>query len=147
MTKFHFIVILFIALVLKPDLVLSLEEDPEVLREEDMMNELEAQESIQDLREIEESSEFQTFRTTFTTIYFLTEEDLEAFLWKITGNKEINIYSYPGIAKSRVDRIVEKVQSILDMYPARFHVDVYVHPHYDIGPIAFYSYKLSSVFI
>lgn len=133
MAKFLFITIFFTALLVKPDLASPAPENFDV------------QESIQDLKEIEESYEFQVFRTTYTTIYFIDEYDLEAFLWKITGDKDINIYSYPGIAKSRVDRIVEKVQSILDMYPARFRVDVYVHPHYDMGPIAFFSYETNSI--
>lgn len=107
---------------------------------------LDAMEAVEDIRETEETGEFEVFETSYTTIYYTHEDDLEAFLWRITGNEEINIYSYPGMAKVHVDRIVEKVQSILDMYPQRFHLKIYVHQTYDErGPIAFYSHKTHSI--
>jgi len=109
-------------------------------------DELDAFEAIQENEELENTEEFQAFRTAYTTIFYTHEDDLQSFLWKITGDEEIDIYAYPGLAKSRVDRIVEKVQSILDMYPDRFRLKVYVYQTYDNrGPIAYYSHKTHSI--
>jgi hypothetical protein len=101
--------------------------------------------AVSEMTEAEEAGEFQLFKTMYASLYYLHEEDLEAFLWRITGDEEIDIYSYPVVAKSRVDRIIEKIQSVLDMYPERFHIKVYIHRRYDRGPIAFYSHKTHSI--
>ena len=86
----------------------------------------------------------QKFNTRYTTIYYSQQKDLKAFLWRISG-KRIDIHVYPGLAQSRVDRIVEKVQATLDMYPRKFHVDIYIKQKYEKGEIAFYSEKDNSV--
>lgn len=90
------------------------------------------------------AEEFKTFRTGYATIYYLSEKDLKQFFWRISG-REIDIHIYPGLAKNRVDRIVEKVQAILDMYPERFHIDIYLYPKYTEGHVAFYSKKRKSI--
>ena len=112
------------------------------------INPIEADESkktVEEITDLEATEEFETFSTVYTTIFFTHEEDLEAFLWNVTGDEDINVYSYPGLAKSGVDRLVEKVESILDMYPERFHINVYVHRKYESGPIAFYSHATNSI--
>jgi len=101
--------------------------------------------TVEELEEIHEADEFEAFRAVYVTIYYTHEEDLEKFFWRITEDEEINIYSYPGIAKSRIDRIVEKIQALLDMYPEKFHFNIYVHPRYDKGPLAFYTHKTNSI--
>ncbi|MCQ9206319.1 MAG: hypothetical protein NG740_00310 [Omnitrophica bacterium] len=106
---------------------------------------IENKEAVEEITGLEATEEFETFSTAYTTIFYTHEEDLEAFLWNITGDQEINIYSYPGLAKNRIDRLVEKVEAILDMYPARFHIKIYVYRHYERGPIAFYSHATNSI--
>lgn len=114
-------------------------EDPESIEA------IEKKEAADEIAGIEATEEFETFLTAYTTILFTHEEDLEAFLWNVTGDEEVNIYSYPGLAKNRVDRLIEKVEAILDMYPERFHIRIYVHRQYERGPIAFYSHATNSI--
>ena len=93
----------------------------------------------------EETQEFQSFETEYTVIYYTHEDDLKEFFWRLSGDEDIDFYTYPGFAQSRVDRIVEKVQAVLDMYPEGFRVKIYLYPEYDRGPIAYYSYKGKSI--
>lgn len=83
-------------------------------------------------------ADFKFFKTKYATIRYCNEQDLKNFFFRISG-REIDIYTYPGLAKSRVDRIVEKVQAILDMYPEGFSVVIHLFPEYEKGLIAFYS--------
>ncbi|MDB4349495.1 hypothetical protein OAA99_00915 [Omnitrophica bacterium] len=89
---------------------------------------------------------FKIFETKYTQIHYLQDEDMQQFLWRI-GGKRIDVYTYPGFAKSRVDRIVEKVQSLLDMYPEDFKIAVYLRPQYEKGHIAFYRNENQSVVV
>jgi hypothetical protein len=60
----------------------------------------------------------------------------------------------------RIDEILEKVQSILDMYPIDLHISIFVLPDYESlkkvfrefslsgsAPIAFYSHKMRSIYV
>jgi hypothetical protein len=87
---------------------------------------------------------FKKFDTRFTEIYYENDDDMREFLWRISG-REVDVYTYPGFAKSNIDRIVEKVQSLLDMYPEEFKVAIYLRPRYDKGHIAFYSEDANSI--
>ena len=84
------------------------------------------------------AQEYKTFETRYATLHYTNEEDLYRFLWRISG-KHVDVHTYPGFAKSRIDRIVEKVQALLDMYPQRFHVNIRIEHAYEKGPIASYS--------
>ena len=85
-----------------------------------------------------QAQEYRTFETEYTEVYYERDEDIKRFLWRLSG-REIDIYTYPGFAKNRIDRIVEKVQMLLDMYPERFKVDIFLRSRYERGDIAFYS--------
>ena len=85
-----------------------------------------------------------SFATEYTTIYYGDERDLSRFLQRISG-KDIDIHVYPGFAKNRVDRIIEKVQALLAMYPAGFHIDIQLLSTYQKGPIASYSNETKSI--
>jgi len=78
------------------------------------------------------------FRTRYTDIHYEDDASLKAFFYRISG-AEIDIYTYPGLAKNRIDRIVEKVQALLDMYPENLRFAIRIHPRYEKGNIAFYS--------
>ncbi|MFH1753624.1 MAG: hypothetical protein ABH875_05520 [Candidatus Omnitrophota bacterium] len=84
------------------------------------------------------------FETRYTEIFYDSDEEIKSFFWRI-GGKEIDIYAYPGFAKSRVDRIIEKVQSLLDMYPDGFKVAIYLRREYESGHIAFYRQEDRSI--
>ena len=88
--------------------------------------------------------EFRTFRTGYATIYYADEKELKSFFRRISGN-DMDLHAYPALAENRLDRIVEKVQALLDMYPSGFYVNIYVYPRYKKGHIAFYSEKTKSI--
>ncbi|PKL50029.1 MAG: hypothetical protein CVV37_07380 [Nitrospira bacterium HGW-Nitrospira-1] len=82
--------------------------------------------------------------TQYTVIYYSNENDLDAFVGK-AGN---------------IDRIVNRVEGLLDMYPADLHFNIYIYQTYreteaiyrtmgelDRAPIAFYSHKTKTVYI
>jgi len=87
------------------------------------------------------------FNTKYTKIHYSQEKDINDFIWKIGGQK-IEFSEDSGLASNRVDRIIEKVETILDMYPKNFRVNIYLYR----GPIepnkaAFYDYKTKSIHI
>lgn len=92
------------------------------------------------------AGEFRIFTTDYTTIYYIKKSDISLFLWRISGEK-IDIQSYPAFAKSRIDRIVEHVQALLDMYPENFSIKIYIYPKYRSGKIAFYSRETKSIIV
>lgn len=85
-----------------------------------------------------------TFKTHYTDIHFPDDKALCDFFWRISGS-ECDLTEGASLIKSRVDRIVERVQSILDMRPADFHVRINIHPEYKEGLIAKYSDKTGSI--
>ncbi|MBL7068600.1 MAG: hypothetical protein ISS34_01905 [Candidatus Omnitrophica bacterium] len=90
--------------------------------------------------------DLKAFPTRYTDIHYKDDTNLKTFFRRISG-AEIDIYTYPGLAKNRIDRIVEKVQALLDMYPEKFHFDIQIHPKYEKGNIAFYSKKDKSIIV
>ena len=66
------------------------------------------------------------------------------FAWRISG-KTIDTSGNFDPAKNAVDGIIERVISILDMLPDNFRIDIYLHPTYATGQIAFYDNKTKSI--
>ncbi|MFH1594518.1 MAG: hypothetical protein ABID09_07465 [Candidatus Omnitrophota bacterium] len=91
-----------------------------------------------------DAERWKVFETNYTSLCYIQSGDLNSFFWRISG-ADIDVYTYPGLAKSRIDRIVEKVQSLLDMYPENFRVDILLYPTYTEGPIACYSEEDKSI--
>lgn len=68
----------------------------------------------------------QSLRTNYTTIYYDNHNDLDDFIWRLGGQRlDFSLDISP--ATNRVDRIVERVQAILDMRPDNFRVDIRLH--------------------
>ncbi|MBN1871787.1 MAG: hypothetical protein JW800_04350 [Candidatus Omnitrophica bacterium] len=78
------------------------------------------------------------FKTDYTVIYYTQCDELNDFLWKI-GNIAPSCGSDVCLVKTRVDRIVERVEDILGIYPENFKVDIYLKTGYKEGEIALYS--------
>jgi len=88
--------------------------------------------------------EYKTFKTDHTSLHYAQDSLLSDFLWRIGGLKfDQNVEA--SLAKSRVDRIIERVQTVLDMYPEDFHIDIYLTAPYKDGNIAFYSETTGSI--
>jgi len=79
------------------------------------------------------------FQTNYADISFEHEETLSDFLWRISG-RQFTLASDVELAQSRVDRIIDRVQSVLDMYPNDFHIKIELHPKHKKGDIASYSH-------
>ena len=81
---------------------------------------------------------YSIFKTDYVSIHYVNREDLDTFLSKV-GNVSLAGGSEVVIIKARIDRLVERVESILDMYPEGFKVDIILTSGYSGGNIAFYS--------
>ncbi|MFA6281142.1 MAG: hypothetical protein WCY05_01405 [Candidatus Omnitrophota bacterium] len=88
-----------------------------------------------------------TFKTNYSVIHYFEDKDLNDFLWRI-GGKRFEYSSDTGFAKSRVDRIVERVQNILDMHTKGFNVDIFLRRgDLTINQVAYYESKTNSIFV
>lgn len=85
------------------------------------------------------------FKTKYSTIYYSQDQDLNDFLWRI-GGMRFEFSSDTSLAQNRIDRIVERVQAILDMWPKNFNIDVYLCRG-DLLPhkVAYYEHKTKSI--
>ena len=88
-----------------------------------------------------------TFTTKYTTIHYNDDKDLSDFLWRLGGTR-IDFSRDKEMASNRVDRIVERVETIVDMRPKDLHIDVYLQRG-DIkyNEVAFYQYKTAAVYL
>ena len=84
------------------------------------------------------------FETTYTNIFYSDDKDLSDFLWRISGRR-IDFTHDVELAKSRVDGIIRRVQSILDMYPDNFHIKIILYHKHKEGMVALYSHKTKSI--
>jgi len=66
-----------------------------------------------------------SFPTKYSTIHYSDEKDFTDFIWKLGGSRT-DLVRGTDIAASRVDRIVERVEAILDMTPANFRMDIFI---------------------
>lgn len=88
--------------------------------------------------------EYKKFETDYTTIYYSQDSQLDSFLWKI-GHLRLGPSDEASLAKSRVDRIVERVEAVLNMYPENFFVEIFLRSGYKDGNIALYSDMTRSI--
>lgn len=84
------------------------------------------------------------FKTRYTEIIYSDDKALGDFLWRI-GGKRFNFTEDLSLAKSRVDRIIDRVQSILEMHIDDFNIKINLYPEYKSGSIAFYSYRRKTI--
>lgn len=88
------------------------------------------------------------FKTRYATIYYAQDNDIDDFIWRL-GGQRFEFSADTGFAKNRVDRIVERVEAILDMQPKNFKINIYLHRRALTGPhrLAFYEHKTRSIHI
>ena len=65
------------------------------------------------------------FETKYTTVYFSQDNDLDDFLWRL-GGKRLEFASDRQLAQNRIDRLVNRVRLILDMWPDNFRISINV---------------------
>ena len=87
------------------------------------------------------------FKTKYTRVYYTEEKDMDDFLWRLGGSR-FEYSSDTSLASNRIDRIIERVESILDMRPKNFNIAIYL----DDGPLnperrAFYDHKTRAIYV
>ncbi len=87
------------------------------------------------------------FTTRYATINYSEDKDMDDFIWRLGGQK-LEFTNDTALASSRVDRIIDRVENILDMRPGSFTVQIYLHRgKLEGGRIAFYEYKSKVIHI
>ena len=88
-----------------------------------------------------------TFKTRFTTVYYSDEKDMNDFMWRLGGEKQA-LPAHKELASNLIDRLVERVEAILDMRPKNFKINIYLHRGV-LGSdrVAFYEHKTKSIHI
>jgi hypothetical protein len=103
-----------------------------------------------------------SYHTQQTTVHYNGENALFTFTTKVGGRGKRNL-TYkrnPSSTQNRIDRIVYRVKTLLDMHPVNFHFDIYLYPTYrelkkvyrGMGlmgrtPIAFYAHRSKAIYI
>jgi hypothetical protein len=100
--------------------------------------------------------------TLYATVYYADDAALQDFGSRISrpGTFEKRDGRNPEVIKERLDRIVYRVRSLLDMYPQGLHFSIRVLSGYDelmdvygaLGatgnaPIAFYSHRRRTIYV
>jgi len=87
------------------------------------------------------------FKTKYTTIYYAQDKDAADFIWRLGGGR-IAFPADSALAANRVDRVIERVETILDMRPKNFTVNIYLHRG-ELGPdkAAYYDNRSKSIHI
>ncbi len=106
--------------------------------------------------------EWDIYETNFSTIQFLDGEYLNKFTLRIGGFKFTSkgLDDDPANVKKRVDEIMVKVQSLLDMHPPDLHISIYLYPEHETlsevfkqfstsenVPIAFYAHQTKTIYV
>lgn len=87
------------------------------------------------------------FQTKYTTIYYNDQKDLDDFIWRLGGQK-MEALNDTALASSRVDRIISRVEAILDMWPGNMKIEIYLHRGLlKSGKMAEYVHKDKSIHI
>lgn len=87
------------------------------------------------------------FHTKYAAIYYADEADIDDFIWRLGGQK-LEFVEDPKLASYRIDRLVDRVQTVLDMRPKNFQITIYLHR----GPLsanqaAYYEKNTKAVYV
>lgn len=66
------------------------------------------------------------FPTQHTVIYYSQDNDLDDLIWRL-GGQRLEFVQETSLASNRIDRLVNRVQVILDMWPENLKISVYLH--------------------
>jgi hypothetical protein len=90
------------------------------------------------------SASAKTIETQFARIQYSDDQHLNDFVWRVTGRR-LEAAESENAAKARVDELVDRVESLLDMRTNALHFDIVLEPVYAAGNIAFYSHEKKSI--
>ena len=84
-------------------------------------------------------------KTKYCIVHYTNEEDIDDFIWKL-GGQRLEFVNDPQLASNRIDRIISRVEAILDMWPENFTVHLYLHRGVlKPNEVAFYEYKTKAL--
>jgi hypothetical protein len=86
------------------------------------------------------------FKTSYCDIDYSDDKALGELFWRISGRR-LDFPEDTSLARSRVDRLIDRVQSILDMYPRNFRIRIDLYPEYERGMIAAYHPGTNSIVV
>lgn len=108
------------------------------------------------------AEEWKKYETNYTVIHYRKDDDLYKFTLRTGGFKftKEGLDDSIALAKFRVDKIMDRVQALLDMYPPGLKIKILSYPDYaSLGeqyrgygntgkpPIAFYLHKKRTIFL
>ncbi len=87
------------------------------------------------------------FQTKYTTIYYPLDKDIDDFIWRL-GGQRTEFDQNPQLASFRIDRLVDRVQTVLDMRPKNFQIAIHLYR----GPlsanqVAYYEKKTKTIHV
>jgi len=87
------------------------------------------------------------FKTKYAVIYYDQDKDLDDFIWRL-GGQHMDFPIDTSLVSNRVDRVIDRVEAILDMRPHNFRVEVYLRrgPLQGENKVAFYEHKTRAVY-
>ncbi|OIO37805.1 MAG: hypothetical protein COT00_00375 [Candidatus Omnitrophica bacterium CG07_land_8_20_14_0_80_50_8] len=85
-----------------------------------------------------------TLQTRFATIRYSQDREVGDFLWRITG-KRLAPIDGTQLVKNRVDELVERVETLLEMYPSPFQFSIQLEAHTFEDPAALYSHRTRTI--
>ena len=106
--------------------------------------------------------DLKAFETNCCTIKYQDDEHLRNFTFRIGGFKftSAGLDDNPANVKIKIDEVMGKVQSILDMHPTNVHISILLYPDHNSlerifrqftstghTPIAFYSHKTKTIYV
>jgi len=87
------------------------------------------------------------FNTKYSSIHYTSDKDINDFIWRLGGQK-LELDSDSALVSNRVDRIVDRVENILDIRPEHFKIDIYLRRlPLESGRAAFYDNKTRSIYV
>ena len=87
------------------------------------------------------------FQTQYTSIYYSLDEHVDDFIWRL-GGQRLEFVNDPKLASYRIDRLVSRVETILDMWPKGFQIDIYLHGEpFQENPTAHYEHASGAIHV
>jgi len=98
-----------------------------------------------DARQPLSSQHQKIFKTKYSTVYYNNDKDIDDFIWRLGGQK-LEFVNDPQLASNRIDRIISRVENILDMWPKNLSIPIYLYRG-TLKPnkVAFYEHKSKSI--
>lgn len=108
------------------------------------------------------ADELKKLKTRYATVYYATDADFYGFALKIgsLGKFGRSFYNAHDVTRERIDKIVERVESLLNMRPKNLSFNIYIYATReqlqrafraigitDAQPLAFYSHRARAIYI